>query len=477
MIRPGIHRDRPGRAGITLTEILIGIMILGVGLVSIATLFPIGLLRLREAQRMSRSALLFESAAADMAARNLVAAQSFQEADLYNTYYGLPTWYPASITLKSPGGVFNPLLQDAPAYGADPFDADNPGLDTTNPLFHVRGSAGLPFAYDPLWRYRMNMYQHDVDAGGNVVPEARYGSGIGFVRNDPNGGLPSAHGLQRLTNFNGRVRGTFRRGGVDYPIFVQQSTNSVPSIFVSPEDVVWNERDNPANLSPILPDRTLSGDGTSVNDWRFTWMFTGRLTSSSNSANFDGDLVIYENRPFSLDPTPSPLDPSTTILKPADETVVEAVFGYSRTVSVPMGGAPVGYGRASDRSVLLRWPASMPDPVVKPGDWICDVTYERQQLVAASRFVGVPNQMNGFKWDNMPAQRAYWYQVVKVSPAVDDPGFSGDDGPYRRITVQVASSLRSRTPLVASSGEPAVVNAALIAPHVVNVIPQTFVIH
>ena len=35
----------PRSAGITLTEILISILILGVGLVSLATLFPIGLLR------------------------------------------------------------------------------------------------------------------------------------------------------------------------------------------------------------------------------------------------------------------------------------------------------------------------------------------------------------------------------------------------------------------------------------------------
>ena len=45
-----ISRMRPSR-GITLTEILIAIMILGVGLVSLATLFPIGLLRLRDATR------------------------------------------------------------------------------------------------------------------------------------------------------------------------------------------------------------------------------------------------------------------------------------------------------------------------------------------------------------------------------------------------------------------------------------------
>ena len=51
----GVIDDDPSRgrgsarSGITLTEILISIMIMGVGLVSLATLFPLGLLRLREA--------------------------------------------------------------------------------------------------------------------------------------------------------------------------------------------------------------------------------------------------------------------------------------------------------------------------------------------------------------------------------------------------------------------------------------------
>ncbi len=50
-----IRRGTRGRAGITLTEILISIMIMGVGLVSLATLFPLGLLRLRAASIRSRS--------------------------------------------------------------------------------------------------------------------------------------------------------------------------------------------------------------------------------------------------------------------------------------------------------------------------------------------------------------------------------------------------------------------------------------
>jgi prepilin-type N-terminal cleavage/methylation domain-containing protein len=53
------HRTtRPRRRGVTLLEVLIAILILGVGLISLATLFPIGMARLANAARNSRSALL-----------------------------------------------------------------------------------------------------------------------------------------------------------------------------------------------------------------------------------------------------------------------------------------------------------------------------------------------------------------------------------------------------------------------------------
>ena len=54
MIAAGTRLRARHRAGITLTEILIALLILSVGLVSVATLFPIGLLRLRDATRYSR---------------------------------------------------------------------------------------------------------------------------------------------------------------------------------------------------------------------------------------------------------------------------------------------------------------------------------------------------------------------------------------------------------------------------------------
>lgn len=525
------ERARRGRRGITLTECLIGIMILGIGLVSIATLFPIGLLRLREATRQSRSATLFESAAADMAARNLVAADTFKFADYLNKNpnYNLTWWYPNGPngstleTPMTPYGSFNPLIQDAASYGGFVYTDVNPttdlvGLDASNATFNSRGAAGLPFAYDPLWRYQVvppgksprvrGIYPHD-PLGSGEVPEARFGSGLGFVRNDPSGGLPSAHGLQRLSNFNGRIYGTYTDStGATQPSYVMPSTRSVPAIFVSPEDIVWNDPTNPSwsavdrlyqpNRSPILPDHTvgqtqaeidymvnntttLPTDQDLIRDWRYSWLFTGSLTGSTNGAQFQGDIVIYENRPFELEPTTSPIDGSTQLYKPADETVVEAVFGHGRSVVPSLNVPAVGYAAAADRTVLLRWPAAMADPIVKVGNWICDVTYERQQVnvfdpfAGTGRFISYFNPLNGGKADNMPAQRAFWYQVVKVGPAIADPQLGGN---YRSMVVQVGSRLRARTPLLTDgTGLPATVNAALIAPNVVNVLPQTIVVH
>ena len=67
-------------------------MILGIGLVSLATLFPIGLLRLRDATRYTRSALLLQTAAADASSRGLFYGPSFQYAETSTT--SSPHWIP-----------------------------------------------------------------------------------------------------------------------------------------------------------------------------------------------------------------------------------------------------------------------------------------------------------------------------------------------------------------------------------------------
>ncbi len=306
------------RSGITLTEILIAIMILGIGLVSLATLFPIGLLRLRDAARWSRSATLLQTAASDAVSRGLFSSHSFQIADQLNYRYNLPPWY-TTASLEQ----YNPLVQDTPFYGGDWFTTGQNGTTVLGAQTTV--GPGLPFAYDPLWRYQTigpngaNGYY--LDPLNQSTFEARFGYGLTTVRPDPTGGFPSAHGLQRITNFN-RAFATFGGGQVA----VMPGTVFVPNIFVSQEDVVWQDPNNTTYTvngasggtpvigpSPVVPD--LSPPAGSVNaanggfpslDWRFTWMYTGELVNAGNSSIFDGNIVIFENRPFGIS-TPASL--------------------------------------------------------------------------------------------------------------------------------------------------------------------------
>jgi hypothetical protein len=157
---------------------------------------------------------------------------------------------------------------------------------------------------------------------------------------------------------------------------------------------------------------------------------------------------------------------------------VEAIFGHGGNIN------PGGYATGTDRTILLRWFASQPDPVVKTGDWIADVTYERQQNVVynpgaqTGRFLtgapaaGAPNPSNNNEWDNLPAQRCFWYQVQKVLPTGPDFYIDANGTTYRSMVVYVNQSLQART-LLSAAGVPITINAALIAPSVVNVIPQT----
>ncbi len=240
----------PHHAGITLVEIMISIMILGIGLVSLATLFPIGLLRLREAQRQTRSAYLLESAASDMAARGLLTSQSFTYADLINYQYSqapfnfpFPLWYVTATAPTVPGG-YNPLTHDSGTYGPRiPYVPANPdpnaGIGDFGPL-SASGGYGLPFAYDPLWRYQTSYPAAPppplpptgvyLDPVGLTTPEARFGSGIYALRYETSDNLPaSAHGLQRLTNFNRAYWPNPNNPNVLVPIMPSAAASPTPS--------------------------------------------------------------------------------------------------------------------------------------------------------------------------------------------------------------------------------------------------------
>lgn len=410
------------RAGITLTEILISILIMGIGMISLATLFPLGLLRIEQAQNYSRSALLQESAFDDLEARNLLFEPSFQA-----TWYG--TFYPLSPFL------YDPSDPTAPTVGAPPPFGNGNG---TMGVLRTYGD-GLPVAYDPLWRAVVG-YPPLVASAPAGTPEARFASGVGFLRSDPvDNSAASAYGLQRLTNLPLTTAGVGLAG----------------DIFTSPDDIVFQTAGATLNTfagegAAVLPDlsnlNNLAGPQV-MTDWVYTWMFTGKQSDVSNAKVYDGDIVVRRNRPFSLDMVVSPLD-GNTYPQAAGEEVFEAIFGYG-----------------NDRSVLLRWPAGMADPKVRSGGWIADVTYERYQLTSNNRFNGVnfpadPGRMN-------PGQRCIWYRVARHTEPTLDPVIAG----YRSMVVTLTGPVRVKSLPPGYVNQPPL-NAALVDPSVVYVFPK-----
>ena len=192
-------------------------------------------------------------------------------------------------------------------------------------------------------------------------------------------------------------------------------------------------------------------------DYRFTWFFTGRQLDNANGAQFTGDVVVCDSRPFGFDPVPG-----QAVSTPSGEVVVEAIYGVGSGSSLipAFPGANVGFA-VNDRSVLLRWKNTLADPQVKVGSWIADVTYERSSVSYLSR---VSNTGTTFA-------RCNWYQIAKrVDPQPD--AITG----YRSMVVTLNSPVRIKT-LLDSTGSPVHLNVALIMPSVINVFPRSFEVH
>jgi len=451
------------RRGITLTEILISIFIMGIGMVSVATLFPIGLMRMRDATRFSRSTLLAESAFDEIAARNLLDARSFVHPNV--------PWYPElqAFNRNNPGlPLLTPFNKDINRVGNE---ANNPGVIARD------FQAGLPVAYDPLFwsTVHFNTFFENPPQRPDTA-EWRFGWGLGAIRpagNSP----PPAHGLQRVTNF------TPYNNAVDWDLTytlpnTAQNTSPVIAalgelagdVFTSPDDPVLTDSEAPDADSPLIP-ADFDPDPNSVafqRDYAFSWMATARQLTGGESSTYEVDIVSFQHRPIGLEPITWPVSGNDG-LWPAGERVVEAVWGHtSSPASVePLPNAPnFGYSSADERVVLLRWHVNSPDPNVRVGSWIADVTYERFENSDIN---------NVYKGAVHPGQRMHWYRVAQRSQPEPDPQFPE----FRRMIVRVESPLEAKTLLTNNGGvaTPVFPEAALLHPYVANVFSKLVFIH
>jgi hypothetical protein len=257
----------------------------------------------------------------------------------------------------------------------------------------------------------------------------------------------------------------------------------VADTFVSPEDTVMqnnltdqqilNNPNTTGTAGSVVPMMTLvpmTVNGTTSNvpgtqsDWRYTWMFTGRQHDYTNGTVFAGDIVVMDSRPIGIDTIISPITNNPSQVA-SGEIILEAIFGYGSSFTP----APVGYAVAADRIVLLRWPSAMPDPEIKVGSWIADVTYERNQGTSDTRAANAATMAHAGLAPLYPMQRCHWYQVARKGDVQASPTLAN----FREMVVYTTTPLRSRTLMHNTPAVPVYLNAALFMPSVVNVYSRT----
>ena len=116
-------------------------------------------------------------------------------------------------------------------------------------------------------------------------------------------------------------------------------------------------------------------------------MFTGTVQREPAVACFDGNIVIFENRPFGIDAGHRTVPSRHPPLAGLPGRRRDGRRGDLRLQRQHRDRPQADHGYALGPPIApcsCAGTPRMPDPVVKVGDWIADVTYERQQAGRAT---------------------------------------------------------------------------------------------
>ena len=416
----------PCRRGITLSEILISILVMAIGLVSLPPSSR-SAWSLRQARRNTRSTLLYPAALADIDAKQLLNRRYFDAMPWYGyfphtagTGIGYDPWVqdlplPSGATATSGGQTY--LVDDGGAYRGKGVTYRFATGDVTE--FPKTGE-GLPVCYDPLWWSVVNGLDSTVTpltqplvsrfgrspAAGVVAPTTGASATPPSATAPPaptacpasRTPSPSAHSSSpkpssRPTTASCRRRARSPRSPSPTPPATPTSLSSKAT------------RPCPRSTSSA----TLgAGNLLSIErtfDYSFSWMFTGRRSRRLQRR----DLRRRHRRSSTTAPSPSTSAPPTPRRRRRARRRGDLRLRHrrpGRAASTARITTTVGYSH-DQRTVLLRWPLSQPDPDVRVGGWIADVTYERTKHDRFARFGPGPAE------PTYPGQRCHWYRVVR----------------------------------------------------------------
>ena len=251
---------RRRRRGITLMEVLISILVMGIGLVAVASLFPVGLVAIRQAIRDQRSVMLARSAKAQLEVRrdldlssntellHLLTGQS--DASLSATYPILPAGT-ARTWLTDPA---NPVAGPSYPVLVDPMGA----------------SAGTSWGI----RTHVGYFDAAVWPGG---PDE----------------MTPPDTTEQIDRFDARA--------VNHPLAFATPTAAFEHLVGSMDDMVYYPPQSPSFPGPVHPDSVPPTQANIVRDHLYSWTTMVRLAESSTVNVVEVCIAVYNRRTLVAD--------------------------------------------------------------------------------------------------------------------------------------------------------------------------------
>ena len=271
------------RSGTTLVEVLVAIFVMGIGLIALLTLFPIGMLRMARAIHDDRCAASFQNAQA-----NAVIFDVSNDADVVSD---ASDPYSGILPAANPDFFRNPFPKNTTTGLDHLFPADDYG-------------ESYPILVDPIGYY-------------NLSNAPRHWVG---------GYLPAPSATQPIGGLRRRPAAFARNGLAATPANLPAITLNIYRSFTLWDDLAF-ERAMSGTTPPGTPQSTtLAAPFAPIRDTRFSWGYTLQRPQTRDRSIVDCSVVIFDNRSLSISTTGNGslselVYQNTTFFNPVNNTV------------------------------------------------------------------------------------------------------------------------------------------------------------
>jgi hypothetical protein len=263
------------RAGVTLVEVLVAIFVMGIGLIALLTLFPIGMLRMARAIHDERSGQSAQTASANAVIHSLGA-----DADVVTV-----PGDPFNAGALNPDVFANPMPRDpttgaAVLWNADPF------------------SASYPIFVDPIGYY-------------NVAGVSQHWVG-GFT--------PTVNGLPRTATSH---QGGLRRRPAEF-VRRTAATAAQRNLNIFQAFTLWDDMVFEYDTAAGWPGGPKVVGAAALRDPRFSWGYTMQRPMTSDKSVVEVSVVVFDTRSLSISGAGSLSEqvyPNTTFFDPVKNTI------------------------------------------------------------------------------------------------------------------------------------------------------------